>query len=232
MQVHRGVPMLEGIGHVLPPALLVVAEVGVGSAVPDEHPPRAVLAFGDDALEVGVPKRVILGRHRQPLVSRVHRGSLRHRPGLEHAVHFEPEVKVVGAGGMLLDDEAAAVTWSLACLPGGLSAALQVPLASVGIQGQHLPGAVLALRRLLRHPCSFRWPAACRAWPGVRWPARECSTALRPWSGEIPDISLLLVLRSASARRLPLDLALPGVPSGTRGAETGVPDNATGRASS
>ncbi len=76
-----------------------------GAAVPQQHGAAAVLALGDDALELAVLERVILDVHRQPLVGRVEAGPLRHRPALQHAVQLEPEVVVQAARRVLLDHE-------------------------------------------------------------------------------------------------------------------------------
>ena len=45
---------------------------------------------------------------REPLLGRVERRALRHRPALQHAVELEPQVVVVGGGVVLVHDEAVA----------------------------------------------------------------------------------------------------------------------------
>ena len=48
---------------------------------------------------------MIFGLHRQPLVLRIERRPLGHRPGQQHAVPFEPEVVVQVRGEVLLHAE-------------------------------------------------------------------------------------------------------------------------------
>jgi len=64
-----------------------------GAFVPQQHLARAVLLFGNDAFELAVVERMILGLHGEALVGRIEAGSLRYRPALQHA--FELEAKVV-----------------------------------------------------------------------------------------------------------------------------------------
>ncbi len=77
-----------------------------GAAVPELDGAAAILAFRDGALEVAVVQRVVLHLDRQPLVMRVQRRAARDRPGLEHAVEFQPQVVVQPGRVVLLDDEA------------------------------------------------------------------------------------------------------------------------------
>jgi hypothetical protein len=49
---------------------------------------------------------MVLDLDGQPLVGRVHRGSLRDRPRAQHPVDLQAEVVVQRAGVVLLDDEA------------------------------------------------------------------------------------------------------------------------------
>ena len=62
----------------------------------------------NDALEVDVFERMVLGLHRQPLVGGIERRPLRHRPALQHPADLEPEIVVVGRRVVLVDDEAVA----------------------------------------------------------------------------------------------------------------------------
>jgi hypothetical protein len=75
--------------------------------VPDDHGARPVVPLGDHPFEVGVLDRVILDLHRQPLLGRVQRGTLRYRPREQHAPPLEPQVVVEPARRVLLDDEQA-----------------------------------------------------------------------------------------------------------------------------
>src|SRR5215211_6061623 len=100
LEPERDVPGLEPLAHRL------LTQVLVGAAVPDDHRPCAVLALRDDPLEVAPRQGVVVDGHGEALVARVGRRSLRHRPGLERAVHLEAEVPVHAGGGVLLDHEA------------------------------------------------------------------------------------------------------------------------------
>ncbi len=121
-------------------------------AVPHDHLAGAVLAGGDDALEVGVVERVVLDAHRQALVARVERGPLGYRPRQQHAVELEPEVPVHGTRVVLLYHEAA----GLALGRGGAARRL----------GSHREVA-LGLVLLERHP-SARAATRCRSVRGGR----------------------------------------------------------------
>ena len=87
--------------------------------VPDDHLAGAVVALGDDTLEVGVLHRVVLDLHREALVGGVERGAHRHRPRAQHAAELEPEVVVKARGGVLLDAEEARPRPGGASLRGG-----------------------------------------------------------------------------------------------------------------
>jgi hypothetical protein len=75
------------------------------AAVPHDHAARAVVALGDDTLEVPVLERVILDLHGETLVLRVVRRPLGHRPRAEDPVHLQAEVEVQPAGGVLVHHE-------------------------------------------------------------------------------------------------------------------------------
>ena len=77
-------------------------------AIPQDHGPRSVVAFGNDSLEVHVLERMILYVYRQSLLGRVQRWSLRHRPGGEGAFDLQTEVVVQARGVVELDAEHAA----------------------------------------------------------------------------------------------------------------------------
>src|SRR5918996_160909 len=106
LEPERRVTGLERLAHRL------VAQVLVGAAVPDDHRAGAVLALWDDALEVAPGERVVVDLHGQARVARVRRRPLRDRPGLERAVHLEPEVPMHAGCGVLLDHEARHLRWS------------------------------------------------------------------------------------------------------------------------
>ena len=100
LQPEGGVPGRERLFHRL------LAQVLVGAAVPNDHRSTAVLALRDHTLEVAPREGVVVNGHGQPLVARVHRRALRHRPGPERPGHLEPEVVVHAGGVVLLDHEA------------------------------------------------------------------------------------------------------------------------------
>jgi hypothetical protein len=60
------------------------------TAVPQLHRAAAIFALRDGSLEVSVIERVILYFDREPLVVRIERWALRHRPRLEDAIEFQP----------------------------------------------------------------------------------------------------------------------------------------------
>src|SRR5882757_4190857 len=89
---------------------LLEAALGIdrlpGAAVPELHGAAAILIFRNRAFEIAVVERMILDLDRQPLVVRIERGAARHRPGLEDAVEFEPEIVMQPGRIVLLDHEA------------------------------------------------------------------------------------------------------------------------------
>ena len=84
---------------------LRIAHRRPGAGIPDDHRPAAVLALRDHPLEVDVFQRMVLGLHRQPLLLRVERRSLRHRPALQHPAEFQPQVVMIRARLMLVHDK-------------------------------------------------------------------------------------------------------------------------------
>ena len=105
VQLLAGQPELEGAGR---QALLDIVHRRPDAGVPDDHRPAAIFAFGDDALEVDIFERMVLGLDRQPLVGRVERGPFRHRPALQHVADLQPQIIVVGGRMVLVHDEAVA----------------------------------------------------------------------------------------------------------------------------
>src|SRR6516225_9261432 len=69
-------------------------ERAIGAAIPHDHGAGAVVAGRDHAFEVRILERMVLDVHRETLLLGAHRGALRHRPALEHALHLETEVTV------------------------------------------------------------------------------------------------------------------------------------------
>src|SRR5262249_30984722 len=120
-----------------------------------------VLALGDDALELAVVQRVVLGLHGQPLVRGIEARSLRHRPALEHALHREAEVVVQPRGGVLLHHEGAVAAVGLR--PRGRGRDREVPLAAVLAERRGDVRAayfrVISVTRSFRHESTMRSPA-------------------------------------------------------------------------
>ena len=82
-----------------------VAVAAPHALVEHQHVAGAVVAFRDLALEAGVRQRVVLHFHREPLLACAQRWSLGHRPALQRAIDFEPEVVVARARVVQLDHE-------------------------------------------------------------------------------------------------------------------------------
>ena len=76
------------------------------AAIPELDGSAAILAFGNRAFEIAIIERMVLDLDRQALVMRIERGPSRHRPGLEHAVEFEPKIVMEPRRIVLLDHEA------------------------------------------------------------------------------------------------------------------------------
>ena len=85
--------------------MLAAGDLDPDTLVPADRRARAVLALGDDPLELRILQRVGLHMHGKPLVRRIRGGPLRDGPGLQDAVHFEPQIPVERAGVMLLHDK-------------------------------------------------------------------------------------------------------------------------------
>jgi bifunctional non-homologous end joining protein LigD len=103
VQPHLHVAAGHGVGHRDRLAVLL-GEVVVGAGVPHDHRALAV-AVADPSLVVGVRQLVVLDLDGQPLLARVERRALRHRPGHQDAVDLESHVEVQRRGIVALDDE-------------------------------------------------------------------------------------------------------------------------------
>src|SRR5262249_42563711 len=86
----------------------------------------------DRTFEVAIIERMVLDLDREPLVMRVERGPPRHRPGLEHAVEFEPQIIMQSGRGVFLDDEAAVLRERNRGVARGLRRLVEIPLLAVG----------------------------------------------------------------------------------------------------
>src|SRR5262249_53893817 len=85
-----------------------VADRLPGAAVPDHHRAAAIFTFGDDALELAVFERMVLGHPREALLRRVKARTSGDGPALQHAVMLKPEIKMGAPCRVLLDHEAVA----------------------------------------------------------------------------------------------------------------------------
>ncbi len=102
------------------------------AAIPELHRAAAVLALRYGAFEIAVVERMILHLDGQPLVARIERRTLGHRPGLEDAVEFEPEIVMQSRRRMLLDHEAAALRWCDLGVAAWLRGFLEIAFLAVG----------------------------------------------------------------------------------------------------
>ena len=79
------------------------------AAIPDHDGAAAILTLRDRALERVVLDRMVLDMDRQALFARDQARPARHGPALHHPVELEPQIIVQPAGGVFLDDVAAAL---------------------------------------------------------------------------------------------------------------------------
>ena len=74
-----------------------------GAAIPQHHRAAAILALRNRALERAVVERMILDMHRQPLVGGIEAWPLRAGPAQQHTVILQPEIVMLVARVVLLD---------------------------------------------------------------------------------------------------------------------------------
>ena len=102
------------------------------TAVPHLDRAAAILAHGNDALEVTVVERVVFHFDGQALVGRIEGRSLGDRPGLEDSVGLEPQIVMKASGVMLLDDVAQPVRAWRGVAAARLARHVEIPLRLVG----------------------------------------------------------------------------------------------------
>ena len=102
------------------------------TAVPKLHGAAAILAFGNGAFEIAVVERMILDLDRQPLVVGIQRWAFGDRPGLEHAVEFQPEIIMQSGRIVLLDHEAALFRRFYGDVAAGFGGLVEITLFPVG----------------------------------------------------------------------------------------------------
>ena len=102
--------------------------------VPHDDVAPAVLALGDDPLEVEVLDGVVLDVDGELAGLGVERRPLGHGPAGEHAVDLQPQVVVEAAGPVALHDEPARGAGPDGARPRGLGRHREVPLGPVRLQ--------------------------------------------------------------------------------------------------
>ena len=75
-------------------------------AIPDHDRAAAIFAFGDDPFEIAIIDGVILDMDGEALFLRIEARPFGHRPALEDAPKFKPEIVMQAPRGMLLNHEA------------------------------------------------------------------------------------------------------------------------------
>ena len=119
-----------------------------GALVPDHHRAAAILALGDDALELVVFDRMIFDVDGEPLVAGHEARPARHRPAHHHAIEFKPQIVMQPRGVVLLDDVAALLAAGLpASLAARLGSLAEVAFLPVGPELRH--GVFVSLRAWL-----------------------------------------------------------------------------------
>src|SRR6266480_5263345 len=86
----------------------------VRSDIPNHDGAAAILAFGNDALELQIVDRVILCLKASVRFTILERNSLRHGPRLQHIVHFQSKVVMEMTCCVFLHNESAAASLSAA----------------------------------------------------------------------------------------------------------------------
>ena len=107
---------------------------------------------------------MVLDLHREPLVVGVERGALRHSPGLEDPVEFQPQVVVQMRRRMLLDDETETLCFPDCGVAAGLCRLRKIPFGTI-FSEQFLHSAPCILQEL-KVPGSVKVPVV---WRFKRW---------------------------------------------------------------
>src|SRR5690606_15889134 len=113
----------------------------VDASIPEHDRPAAVLTRRDDAFELAVLERVVLGRDGEAALFGVEARALRHRPRLEHAVDLEAQIVVQAPRIVFLDAEHAGFAGAprrpdlVPRAPAGLGGPVEVALLPVRREG-------------------------------------------------------------------------------------------------
>src|SRR5690606_22582587 len=73
-------------------ALFDIVHRGPDTAIPDDHRAAAILALGDNTLEIGIFERVILSADGVSLVFGIERGSLGHGPTEQDTIMLQTQI--------------------------------------------------------------------------------------------------------------------------------------------
>ena len=114
---------------------------GPRALVPQHDLAGTVLPGGNNPFEVAVLERMVLDLDGEPLLRRVERRPLRHRPATQRTIQLEAEVVVQAGGGVALDEEPGCAPRIAALARPRLRRAREVALGDVPAQ-PHLPGAL------------------------------------------------------------------------------------------
>ena len=125
-QLELEVALLQSLGE--------IADRLPGAVVPDVDVPAAVLALRNVTFEFRVRDRVVFHFHREALVRRIERRSLRHGPAAQRAFPLEPEVPVQAARRVLLHDEDELFAARGACFVARLGGFAEIALRDVALE--------------------------------------------------------------------------------------------------
>jgi len=88
----------------------------VAPPIPDDDLPGSIRALCDHPLEAAIFQGMVFHHQRQPFDFGVERRTLGHRPALQDAIEFQPEIVVQAGSLMLLHDENERVLHTLSTL--------------------------------------------------------------------------------------------------------------------
>lgn len=77
----------------------------ISAIIPKHHCARAIIAFGNRALEAAVVHGMIFDFDREAAVTSFRWKALRHGPGLENAFHFQTKIVMQSRRGVFLNHE-------------------------------------------------------------------------------------------------------------------------------
>src|SRR5690606_31274863 len=101
--------------------------------IPDQDGSSAVFPFGNGSFEIGIVKRVVLGRDSQSFIFGVKRRAFGYGPGFEHTVNLYAEVVMKGRSLMFLNDEYGSFTGA-GMFPIGFGGLLEIAFLPINIK--------------------------------------------------------------------------------------------------